>query len=757
MGRKLLILAVFVAMVPLAFLTEAATRGDYRLDSPNQEVLVLDDTLFSSNQYTQIDDTSVVNNYLDIPDTFIQVGESDALILYMEEDSYAIRIVNKADGFIYGSSLMSKNDDLEHFGSTWEGYVNSAVTIKYYSLNPTTGLYTTIDESLFTDRSTTTSYSLIDNGFEATLHYGKSGIGLTLRVYLDADQLKVEVPKEGITEGDTFKLRSIRIFPFFGAVYSDSIPGYIFVPDGSGALIRYQPIDYNTEIYEFPYYGLDLGIRAENPNEAQLLLPVTGMVLGIDQHGFMTMIDDGEMFASFVVSPAKNNLKYYYSYNEFLYRSLYQTPTNQSQATSGSGRLVIQEDTNSCNVAMTYRFLAGNEANYVGMANIYRDYLVSEGELVPNIDQLSDIPLFIELIGAELKTGFIFDQTEAMTTVKQAETIIAELSGYVDSLTVVMEGFFKGGFSSSGLINHNYLGRLGTEAEFRRLIEKYRDTLVELYFYVDVMKVYDNANYSVYKDIAQKINQNLLQLHGQTKNYYYIRPQRIASAFTDNEKSLGKLGIDSLALGTIGNHLYSDYSDKLAPIDRQMAIDIYREAFSGYEGKLLLYRPNLYLLKYAEKYLMTPMTSSNYRIYTDTVPFMAIFLHGTIDAFAPFANFNANQTHTLLQMVDYGLYPSYILTDQSAYQLQDTELRQIYSSSYEVWKNVIASDYEFLNEALSQVYDSRMVDREAVDIGVYRDTYANGTIIYVNYTSQPYQEMGHVVMASSYLVVIGNG
>jgi len=752
--KKILICLVLAAFLPLAIVIEARSSLPKRLDSFSDETVVLDDTLFSSNQFTQADDLTVVDNFLDIPTTFSLVGETDTLLLYMETDSFAIRVVNKEDGFIYGSSIMSKDDDLQYFGSTWEGIVNSAVTIKYYSYGESTGVYTTVEESMFTSPDTTTSYSLITNGFSVDITYGRSGIGLELRVYLEGDQLKVEVPRDKISEGDTYKLRSIKIYPFLGAVYSNSVPGYIFVPDGSGALIRYQPIDVNTEIYEFVYYGLDLGIRAESPGEAQLLLPVSGMVHGIDQHGFITMIDDGEMFASFIVNPAKNNLKYYYSHNEFQYRSLYQTPTSESQASSGSGRLVIQEDLNSCNVKMTYQFLAGAEANYVGMAGIYRDYLIDQGYLIENLSDTNSVPLYLEIIGAEKKPGFIFDETMVMTDVASAESMIDELTTYVDNMTVVMKGFFAGGFSSSGLINKKYLSNLGSSEEFKDMIQKYQTELVELYFYIDVMKIYTDANYSLYNDISQKINNNLLMLAGLTKYYYYVSPSRVASAFSDNVDSLGKLGIDALALGTIGNKFYSDYNDKANDLDRKEVVSLYRSALAAYTGDLLLYRPNLYLLPYAKKYLMTPMTSSNFRIYTDTVPFMAELFHGTIEAFAPFANFIANQRLALLKMIDYGLYPSYILTNESAYKLQDTELRQIYSSSYGIWKDKIQTDYQFLNNALSVVYDASITSREVITTGVYKNSYSNGVILYVNYTNQSYVDSRNVISPNNYLVVM---
>ena len=250
-----------------------------------------------------------MDNFLDVPSSYLLVGENSYYKLYMEEGSYAIRIYNKTDGFIYGSSITTKDDNLPNFNTTWEGIVNSAVTIKYYSYNDNTGVYTSVEESFLKSSASTSTYEQITNGFLAHLYFGESGISLDLSVYLNDQYLVVEIPNDSISESTDYQLRSIKTYPFLGAVYSDSVPGYILVPDGSGALIRYQPIDVLTDIYEFRYYGQDNSIQAELSSEPTISFPVSGMVLGFNQPGFISIVEDGAEFASLVVSTAKKKYK----------------------------------------------------------------------------------------------------------------------------------------------------------------------------------------------------------------------------------------------------------------------------------------------------------------------------------------------------------------------------------------------------------------------------------------------------------------
>ncbi|MBI9010101.1 MAG: hypothetical protein JEZ05_08715 [Tenericutes bacterium] len=751
--KRLMIVLVASIFGLLSFTVFGSVGSTYDVDILPVQDNLLDETYLSSNQFTQIDDLSVVNNFLDVPATYLQVGESDSYILYMEEESFAIRVLNKVDGFIYGSSISTLDDNLSNFNTTWEGIVNSCVTIKYYSYNKKTGIYTTVEESFLNNPESVASYELIDEGFEANLTFGESDISLTLRVYLDDDYLVVEVPNDSIQEGDTYKLRSLKTYPFLGAVYGNSIPGYIFVPDGSGALIRYQEIDVNKDIYEFRYFGQDNSIQNTLDREPVLAFPVSGMVLGINQHGFISIVEDGAEFASLNVFPAKRNLKYYYTYNEFVYRSLYQTPLSESEAESGSGRLVIQENTNSCNVVLKYMFLDGMDANYVGMANNYQDYLVDNNLVVDNVDDSSFVSIFLDVIGSETKKGFIFDEYLEMTTLSELQVILEELNNQSIKSKVVYKGFTSDGFTSSGLWAGSVSNRLGTKSELNSLINFTENNNIDLYFYFDPMMVYEDASFNLYKDIARRINQNLYQETGFTKDQYYITPERVVEVLGDSINKLIEGNMENFAIGSLGNTLYSDYNDKDNPIDRSEAIDIYQTKLADINQNILMYQNNLYLLRYSDSYLMMPMTSSRYRIYTDTVPFSSYVLSGLLDTYSPYQNFSSSSKVELLKMVDYGVYPSYILTNETAYALQNTELRQIYSSSYNTWKTKIKNDYEFIYKALNSIINAKVISRSYEDIGVYKISYSNGVDIYVNYTNDQITYPGFIIEPLSYKVV----
>ncbi len=752
--RKILLAISLVVLIP-GLIVLARPRTEFVMDTLPEASGDIDESLFHSNQYTQPDDLTPVSNHLDIPASFDLVGENDSIQLYAENPNGAIRVVDKTTGYIYGSSFAESGLDIPNFNTRWEGIINSACVIEYYAYNETTGAYLINEESFFTSEETTLDYRLINNGYELQINYGESGISLKIRVYLDDDYLRVEVPKENITDSEDYPLRSVKVFPFLGAVYGDSIPGYIFVPDGSGALIRYKEIGAVSDIYEFNYYGTDTGITRTDQVSENFTLPVSGMILGIKQNGFIQIIESGDPFATLVVSPAKNNLRYYYTYNNFVYRQLYLTPTSLSTAASGSGQQVIEASRNTCDIKLVYAFLSGDNADYIGMANAYRDYLYQDGTLTEGVET-NDIPALIEIIGADTSPGFILDELNVMTSYEDASSILADLKTFIPALTIVYKGFGKNGYSS-GITRGLTDSRLGTRQELENLIEAYDNGVDSFHLYENFQSVSESASYNSYRDLSQRIDSSIHTYDGLFQNWSYLSPLRTKALFTKTIPAMEALGAGGVALGSIGYRLFSDYKDKDAKIDRQQAISIYQEALAASTLDLALYRPNAYLLQYASKYLAAPTTTTGYQIYTDTVPFLSTVLAGSMEAYGPYANFWANSVNELLVLVDYGLLPAFILTEEPAYLLAESELGWLYSSDYEIWKSKIKSIYEMLEPAYQAFYGERVVSREVPDYGITRVTYANGVNVYINHTGKAYTYGSVQIPALSFEVVIASG
>ena len=82
------------------------------------------------------------------------------------------------------------------------------------------------------------------------MEFREQGISFQVRVLWEDDRISMELVEGSLAEkcnDSGYSLKSMTFLPFLGSSYSDSVDGYILIPDGSGALICYrQPANYSS-------------------------------------------------------------------------------------------------------------------------------------------------------------------------------------------------------------------------------------------------------------------------------------------------------------------------------------------------------------------------------------------------------------------------------------------------------------------------------------------------------------------------------
>ena len=126
-------------------------------------------------------------------------------------------------------------------------------------------------------------------------------------------------------------------------------------------------------------------------------------------------------------------------------------------------------------ISIRFYPLTGEDANYTGMADVYRDYLINEcGMEESNNDKAMSVNL---IGGTEITKSFLgvpYNTLYATTTVEQADKIISELSSSVNDLAVKFKGFGANGVDLGGIGNGYVLGgNIGSDSQFEKLISNY--------------------------------------------------------------------------------------------------------------------------------------------------------------------------------------------------------------------------------------------------------------------------------------------
>ena len=124
-------------------------------------------------------------------------------------------------------------------------------------------------------------------------------------------------------------------------------------------------------------------------------------------------------------------------------------------------------------------------------------------------------------------------------------------------------------------------------------------------------------------------------------------------------------------------------------------------------------------------------------------------------AYAPYSNFSFYTDSDVLRMIDYNVYPSFVLSKEASHLLSDTNSRNFYSTQYTLYEDVIQSIYGKVNTALSPVIGAEWLDREVVQNGLIVNTYSNGVQVVINYTDDAIDYMGTTVEAVSFQVIGG--
>ncbi|MCB9136454.1 MAG: hypothetical protein H6636_13585 [Anaerolineales bacterium] len=668
----------------------------------------------------------------DIPDTYEMVGENDTFQLYANQANLSFKVVDKRNGYVWSSNLDEKVDG-DRLNKTWTAFAQSGISINYLDQKATD------ERASISNTEPTIVFNPNGQGFDATVTFTDASITVGLSVNLEADGVRVEIPFASIKEENPeFRLGILHLYPFFGATRTDAIPGYMFIPDGPGSLIRFAAETKAKNMFYGRYYGNDLGMTTYLPWEPtvirpyRLSIPVIGMVHEEQKNAYIAVIEKGASYGEIQAHPAGIITNFNFLYNTFIYNESYFQATNKS----GAGVTALQASTNAFDITVHYRFLSGEDANYVGMARSYQQYLLDKGDLKKSVDANGDIGIRLEFLGGEKEKVLFWHRTIPMTTISQMADILSQLN--VKNPEVIYFGWQPLGASSMPPTKLKLDRKLGKVAELRALVEKIQAAGGQFSLYLDPQAaLYDEKGYSMRRDLAMSItNLNMIGYNREMVNYYFnldTLTDRYTSLSADVFSDLGA----GLALDGIGTSLYSDFKDNHL-LNREDARQSYQTVLAAQGGRTGFYKPNDYVFGAMSAYYDMPLGNSGYIYTTDIVPFLQIVFAGYVPVYGSALNFSSNLQEDLLRLADFGVYPSYFLTEEVTAKILNTRSNWIFSSSFGQWGQEIEQTYAWLNALLGPVKGQGIVAREVLGKGVSATTYANGKQIIVNFNDEAF-------------------
>lgn len=682
--------------------------------------------------------------------------ENSRYALYVDESDLSLVIEDKQTG-AYMESSISYDDGKNN--ATWIGAMKSAVVLTLINKNDDTKQADLINDDV------TKNVTYTENGFSADLYWNTYQLGFRLEVSLTEEGLTVRIPDVSIREdGDKYQIGTIAMYPYMGTSYLDEKEGYLFIPDGNGALIYLDDKEgrFNSG-YSSMIYGGDVGFdelivesllwgRYNMITDAeQVIAPVYGIAHTEDEIAYLAIVEDGAMRASIEAAPNGVSVDYNRAYAKFVERKLYTQPTSNN-STSGSLHLAEEERSHS-DLQVRFLFLSGDQANYAGMANAYREYLLGNGTL-----EVQDCGYHtrIDFLGTERESWVLGTSAVVMTTVEDIREIYSDLSAAgVTELFTVYKGWQKGGLYNIPISKYAADSKIGGTGDLTELMQDAEAEGIRFYLYNDALRINPdekNASFNVIK----KINKRRYEEETYQDVYetmMYLTPARSKYMTDKLIKSYTAKGVDNLCIAGISNNLFS-YTYSGTNYTRYDTAASYAETVAGIAEKtdLVLEQPFVYLWSDTEAFLDMPLYTSSYIFEDESVPFLSIVLKGVMPVYSEYVNFEANKQEFFLKIVETGSYPSFYITKGSSSELLYTNSSDIYSSEYDVYRDTILEYARSLKALDEKVAGAFIVGHEITGNGVTVVTYDNGVKIYVNYSLTDQTVDGITIGAMSYEV-----
>lgn len=691
----------------------------------------------------------------DIPADYSKVAESDSYELYLYEPTMSIILRNKATGALLLSTL-SEEDDNGANNKTWTAYMQSGVV-----LSAIKNANDTYQVDLVSCENTI-DYSYDTNGFAAKIYWKEYDFGFTVKVSLQGNELVVEVPEDSITENGTDSyIGTVSLFPMLGYSYLDNQAGYMFIPDGNGALIYLDDKDGRyASGYSQMIYGADAGFtesttetllwgRYQTVNESEkVLAPVFGMAHTDDGLAYLAIVEEGEKRASIEAQPNGVMVDYNRCYARFLLRRTYIQPLNNSN----SGTMTsVEADRTHGNLKVRYILLSGEDAGYSGMAVAYRDYLL-DNNLIQRRD--NSYKTRVDFLGTDREEFLISTRAVVMTDVDQVREIFGELQAAgVNTLLSIYKGWQKGGMYQIPISKYKADGKIGGTGALTDLIQDSESAGYDIYLYNDALRA-NPAESNTTFNIVKKVNKRRLEI--QTRDYVYdtfnyLLPNRSDYNLDKFVKSYTAKGVDNLAVAGITRNLFS-YSYSGSYYDRLFTADAYESSMADIskQTSLILEKPFAYLWNYTEAMIDMPLGTSDFMYEDEEVPFFSIVLKGVVPMYSEYVNFEANKQEFRLQMIESGVYPSFYVTYEDSADLIYTNSADLYSTKYSSYKDTIIEYDADFRQVAALTGDAMIVRHEKLAEGVNRVTYDNGVVFYINYNQDAVTVDGVTIEGLSY-------
>lgn len=715
------------------------------------------------------------------------VASNDTFDLIWDKDLYTVLLKNKQTGTVWSTVPYESYQEMrEEYDELYQWYeedleydpeaiaptvndvgninLSSPVFIDYYrpdlgSLENAKAFNTCMESKLV-------NVSAIENGIKMTFYFDEPQITFSLNYTLRDDSMQVSMPLSEVVESGLTQLISVSVLPYMCATENvDDKSNYVMVPVGSGALMYTdKDVQYNSRKFTGKVFGADPSavVMEHVADEQALRLPVYGVKKG--DIGLLSIIESGEGAATVVGETGHRN-GYSSGYTVFEVRG---KDITEAVREKYADRDIYNGKLNTgATYAVGFYPLEGENANYVGMANRYRQYLKDIGNLVDST--VEQKPYQVELLGGsllkEFVAGFPYYALQPATTFDEAQAILKDLvSATGKTPAVVLSGFGDTGLSVGAIGgNFTFSGALGGNGGHDALEEYCKSAGIPLFTDFDVVNFSQGGSgFDPLFDTARTPSMQMASFYPLTLNYRNENEEARAKvnllARAKLTKALEKLQgfakgkLTGISLNTLGQMAYSDYTEaqyylagnldeQLLPVFKALRADGHTLSFA---------EPNAYAAGMADIITDAPLQNGGYRFLDETIPFYEIVFAGNTAMYTNAINLSPDAEALILRALEAGVAPSFTLTNTYVIDLADAEQTDFYGTLYSGNKETIVSLLQKYGPTFEKISGKAITAHELYAKDLSKTTFEGGTILWVNHGTKDVTVGDQVIKAGSF-------
>ena len=599
--------------------------------------------------------------------------------------------------------------------------------------------------------------------FKCTLVYSLDTEG-AMNVSLSRNSLQYnymgKTPESDWKWQDSFIIKSVSYLSYFGCgnVNND---GYIFFPDGSGAVIDFSDFSEFAVQVKGELYGKDYCYATiSGQHREQVTMPVYGVVNDVClsgasgktvTNGYLAILEDGSAISTLHATSGGDMHRYAtayttfapYAYDEYKLGDTISVGGNDSYLDVAKKGFEGSFKTKYVMLSDPEFVAAGQaefESSYIGMAMCYKHYLTSRGVLdkIKNLE--ADMPLYIEALGSmnvlQKILTFPVSVSTALTTFEDVQTMYEQLSSKgLDNINFRLTGFANGGMYYTYPARVAWEGTLGGEQGFKNLVSfanstnKKNGKHIGIYpdfdfQYINNTAIFDGVSNSWHAskmvDNRYASKQAYNSVNGMYESLYSIlvTSNKLDELYGKFNNDYSKYGLKSLSVSTLGSDLNSNFDDDNT-VHRDAAradvVALLNKMANKDKYSLMTDVGNAYTYKFVDHIVNATIDSSHLVHSSYAVPFLGMVLHSYVNYAGAPINYTGSVDYNVLHSIENGASLYYILCMRNANYLKEDELlSKYYGVDYKNWFKDIVKSYKFLNNAIGDLQSFEIVYHKAL-------------------------------------------